>query len=340
MPTIHPIDAFGSAFTNSQLYADYLRILSALAPGGAPAYTNALGYMAEWVSYQAQFLAPLTQSVTSTAWNNSTYTEEIQSVALWQMVKWWGMNQDYGLEGMSQVAFGPQAATRSWFSNAPFVTSPNMLHIPTNAPGVGNGSLITHTYFSQIWYQLQLTLNDGNGKFGGQSPIDFPYSFNFVTSLTQDSPASPTRPRSAAAFRIIKGLQVSNFNPGPQTGSDGWQYWVSDPLNLMVYPANDGLGTRGHAQREPAMNAYVKVWVPKLTSFTAQQFIQGEDTTANQVPNPVSPIGPNMSSHVAFLIPQLVYMGVDPTSMAQLAAWAKTVWPAYNWSGTLTSYMH
>jgi hypothetical protein len=212
-----------------------------------------------------------------------------------------------------------------------------MLHIPTNAPGVGNGQLITHTYFSHIWYQLQLTLNDGNGKFGGQSPIDFPYTFNFITSLTQNSPASP-QPGHAALllYWIIKGLQISNFDPGPQTGSDGWQYWVSDPLNLMVYPANDGLWDEvPTAQRQPALNAYAKVWVPKLTSFTAQQFIQGGLTTANQVPDPASPFGPNMSSHVAFLIPQLVYLGVDPTSMAQLAAWAKTVWPAYNWSGTL-----
>ncbi len=337
LPTVHPKDAFGSAFTSSQLYADYLRIASLLSPGGSQAYTNALGYMAEWVSYQSQFLAPLTQSSTSTAWNNPKYTEEIQSVALWQMVKWWDMNQEYGLEGMSQVAFGPQAATRSWFSNAPFVTSPNMLHIPTNAPGVGNGQLITHTYFSHIWYQLQLTLNDGNGKFGGQSPIDFPYSFNFVTSLTQDSPAS-SQPGNAALLLlwIIKGLQVSNFNQGPQTGSDGWQYWVSDPLNLVAFPNNTLLWSEVPlAQHLAALNAYVNVWVPKLTSFTAQQFIQGALTTANQVPDPASPFGPNMSSHVAFLIPQLIYQGIDPSALKQLATWAKTVWPAYNWAGTL-----
>ena len=130
--------------------------------------------------------------IRDSAWSNPVYDRQIYSIAQWMMVKTWEINQEYGLEGMPQAAFGPKAENRAWYSNLPFFTSPFMLKIPhTNSPGIGNGSSIAFIYDSFIWYQTQLILNDGNGLAQGTWPIDWGYATSYLTDdLTWNSVTS------------------------------------------------------------------------------------------------------------------------------------------------------
>jgi hypothetical protein len=339
LPTVHPLDAFGDSFTASGVYNDYLTIRSLLRYEDPQAYLNAQVPLIYWGARATEFLVPLTESESDPAWNNQNYVAEIYSTGLWSMVKSWEVNQEFGLEGMSQTVFGPQAASRSWYSNMSFLASPNMLHIPRKVLGLGNGLSITHDYFSQMWYQLQVTLNDGNGSFSGTTPIDFPYVFNFVASLSANSPVSPAPGHAALElFWIIKGLQVANFDPGPEIGSGGWQYWISDPTSLLIYPNNTILWTElTDSQHGAMLKQYMAVWEPKLTSFTAQQMYQGGWASPTTVPDPTNPSGPYMGNKIAYVIPRLAYWGADPALINHLVAWAQTVWPKYNWHSILTT---
>src|SRR4029077_376329 len=100
------------------------------------------------------FLNPLVKAGTDPAWNTASYTDSIYSVRLWSMTKNWEINQEFGLEGMAQTVFGPNSDARAWFSPEAFQASPNMIHIPMTAAGIGNGLPITATYQRFEWYQL------------------------------------------------------------------------------------------------------------------------------------------------------------------------------------------
>lgn len=332
LPQVHPIDAWGTAFTSSTLYTNYQTIRGLLRFQDPVAYVKAKTPMQFWVQRDMEFVAGKIKPATDPAWSDPNYVSEVYSTRLWEMVKWWEMNQEFGLEGMSKSIFGPQAAARSWFTNVPFMTSPNMLHIPTTA----FGPHIRHTYFSYIWYQLQLILNDGNGTFGGTVPIDFAYVYSYPPALATNSPVSPSPSHMPLTLMwLLKGLQASNFGAGPEKGSSGWQYWASDPTNLLLWPNNQVLWTDFVAQRQAILTSYISVWVPKLTSFTAALMIAGKWVDPSVPPDPTNPNGPFVGNRLAWIIPQLTYYGVPRQWGEKLAAWGKTIWPTYDWTGAL-----
>ena len=144
LPTIHPLDAFGSTFSNSTLLSNYNMLRSNLVPGNAQVYKNWAAYLWIWLNFDANFLNPLLKGTSDPAWNNPTYTNSIYSIRLWTITKQWEVHQEFGLEGMAPTVFGAKSDPRAWFSSAPFQVSPNMIHIPTTAPGLANGQWETY----------------------------------------------------------------------------------------------------------------------------------------------------------------------------------------------------
>jgi hypothetical protein len=211
----------------------------------------------------------------------------------------------------------------------PFQSSPNILHIPSGNVGLGNGKPIVFTYFSQMWYQLQLILNDGNGRFTGNTPIDFPYVYNFIGGMSV--------PNSGTAGLMIewlvKGLQDSEFGPGPEGASAGWQLGVNDPSALTRYPIApklwEGYST---SQRSAIMNGYLSAWLNKITTFAPQQFYAGSWANPTVNPDPSNPNSLYWGTKVEFMIPNFAYWGTDPTLIKKTIAWASTVWPNFNWA--------
>src|SRR5262249_23031317 len=154
-----------------------------LLPQNAQSYLTVKPQLALFVLYDSNFLDPLILPQSDPSWNTPYYVQEVYSTRLWELVKLWEINQEFGLEGMPNVVFGSQASSRAWYSNFPFFVSPNMLTIPKPSVGLGNGLLIVHTYLSMAWYQVQLLLNDGNGTFTGNNPIDWPYVYGYPEAL-------------------------------------------------------------------------------------------------------------------------------------------------------------
>ena len=126
LPSIHPVDAFGSTFTNSALNTMYPVVRAELVPNDPVTYAAHHGDLVGWLSNQTAFFAIVRQPQSSTAWNNATYTRSIYSVAQWMLVKTWEINQEYGLEGMPQAAFGAGAETQG------VVRQSTVLDVPAN----------------------------------------------------------------------------------------------------------------------------------------------------------------------------------------------------------------
>jgi hypothetical protein len=331
LPMVHPMDAFPD-FLAADVNTRYNQIRSILVPGSTASYVAAEGDIMEWGGEYNTFMAPK-ESVAASAWTPA-YVSEMYSVSLWVMVKNWELNQEFQLEGMAPTIFtNPKAEPRAWLSEFPFLTSPNMLHIPPGTPGLDNGSLSTWHYLSSIWYQMQLILNNSEYQQSGNSPIDWGYVYAMVDGLSQND-SSPQA--GLLNLWMIKGLQISNNGLGPQNIGTGWNWFDAD-LSRQVSPSERSVwaGMPGYT-RAAISNGIVQGWLTEVRQFTAQQF-NAAGYSATRLPVPMEPDSTNFEDRVWYMIPQFRYFGVSQTLIDQLAAWAQSVWPLGNWAATTTA---
>jgi cytochrome c553 len=323
LPTVYPLDAFGSEFSNSGMLSGYSKLRSELVPNDPTTYAQYHTDISAWSSSSANLYASVLQPETSSAWSNPVYDREIYSVAQWLMVKSWEINHEYGLEGMSKAVFGPQAADRAWYTDQAFFTSPQMLKIPSPAPGIGNGTVLAHDYEAFIWYQTQLILNDGNGHAKGTNPIDWGYAMAYlVNNLTWD--AVNNRPRVGTAG-LLSEWTAKEFQAGDPDVS---------PYGLIRFPAPVSTWSEiTTTQKLLILNAFLQVWLDEFQPMTPQRFF-----SFNRASTVFSSVTPGtFSGDLAYALPELRYAGADPSLLTQVAAWATQTWPAFNWVADLNT---
>jgi cytochrome c553 len=329
LPTVHPMDAFGSQFTASGLATGYSLIRSELKGNDPKSYQDHYkDIVTRWLTHQNSFHAAVRQPQSSSAWNDRVYAQAIYSAAQWLMVKSWEINQDYGLEGMSQAIYGPQAADRAWYTDQAFLTSPFMLKIPRPSAGIGNGSRIAYTYDSFIWYQTQLILDDGNGAQLGTFPIDRGYALAYLhNDLTWDGAIGQVRVGTA-------GLMMEWMTKILQTRNDPED---SSPYSLLLYPGIVSTWSEvSRSQKVQFMNAWVSAWTTFVQGLSAEQLFTappGVTPTASPTFNSLQP--GSFTGDLAWSLPRLAYEGVDPQSLKQVAKWASGFWPAHDWMADL-----
>jgi len=333
LPGIHPMDAFGTAFTSNAANTMYPQIRSALKPGIASVYSSNLYLLSTWYTDFTSIFLPPYETGTWTAASRQT----VYSAALWKLVKTWEINQEFGLEGMPQAAFGSKADLRAWYSSDLFNTSPNMLHI-TPGPGLGNGSVVTRQYVAHIWYQLQLILNDGNGHEFTHDPIDYGY----VQGILKDLASAAGYPPSGMLLMewMVKGLQEeAQIGVGPEKNG-GFQPNSVSPIILCYSPWNGLWSGTPAATRTALTQAWIQQWFSVVSSFTTAQYDLGKDGNGRPYASPTEDPG-NLATDnwisifgggVWASLPRLRYLGVDPNLTYQISAWAATVWPAGNWA--------
>jgi len=338
LPGTHPMDAFGSTFTTNG-YNTIYQTLSANLQAGNPAV-----YVAQQVNLDSWFTAfyGLYTQVGGPIWNNAALwtpanVDAMYSLSQWGLVKNWELNNQFQLEGLAQNIFGPQADPRAWYSKQPFFVSPHELKMPTNGvTGLRNGSRADYVYLSYIWYNLQLILNDSNGVYANQFPIDWQYSDGFVKDL--GSLVSPQA--GIQTMWMIKALQVMQQNgKGPQAAGlgSGWQPgWAQ--ISLLVTPEwniNDWTGVDS-GTRAAIANGIVQSWLQQAQQFTPQQFYAGGITTATAVPvaggNAYDFVLPDW---IWYTIPRIQFLGGATALTNQLAQWAQSMWPTANWTADL-----
>ncbi|MGA2883531.1 MAG: hypothetical protein ABSG13_31725 [Bryobacteraceae bacterium] len=338
LPGTHPMDAFGSTFTTNGYNTIYQTLSASLQAG------NAAVYVAQKSNFDAWFSAfyGLYQQVGGPIWNNAALwtpanVDAMYSLSQWGLVKNWELNNQFQLEGLAPNIFGPQSDPRAWYSNLPFFVAPHELKMPTTGvTGLRNGSEADYIYLSYIWYNLQLILNDSNGDYSYQFPIDWPYADGFVKGL--GSLVSPQA--GIQTLWLIKALQVLQQNgTGPQFGGNGWEPNAAQ-ISILVTPEwNDSVWTGvDPATRAAIANGIVQSWLQQASQFTPQQFYAGGFTTATAVPvaggNAYDAVFPDW---LWYTIPRILFLGGDTALAGQLTQWAQTVWPNANWTADLNA---
>jgi hypothetical protein len=338
LPGTHPMDAFGATFTSSGYNTFYQTLSSSLQVGNASVYVAQTGNFNNWfVAFYGLYNQITTPLVTTPAlWTPST-VDAVYSLAQWGLVKNFELMNEFQLQDLAPSMFGPQSDPRSWYSNLPFFVAPHELKMPTSGvAGLRNGSQAEYVYLSYIWYNLQLILDDSNGFYSYQFPIDWPYVDGFVKAMGELVPSQA----GIQTMWLIKGLEVENQNgQGPQAAGNGWEPNVSQ-LSLLVTPEwNSGVWTNvDPVTRAAVANGVVQSWLQQASQFTPQQYYAGGWTTATAVPvpggNAYDAVFPDW---VWYTIPRFLLVGGDLTLATQLAQWAQTIWPNANWTADLNA---
>jgi len=324
LPPVAPVDAYGSGFTTSTAYTDYLQLRTVLQPNSTTAYKNAMGLFDQWMEGVNQtFMSQIEPSTYTQATRQSVY-----AVAQWQMVKQWELNQEFGLEAMPQVPFGSKANVRGWYGSNAFNTSPNILHMPAG-PGLGNGSAVVATYLAFIWYQTQLILNDGQGQQGDNRPIDYGYVIAMIRPLSNQA-ASPNAYLLATWF--VKCLQEeTSSHTDPST--DWSPTWTTPEAMIDGGYGNVWGGTPASTMTSIIQN-YANAWFAQISKYTQAQFIAGGWATGTDDPgnNSTDFFETSAGGEVWWLLPWLRYYGIPASFTTEVAAWAAQIWPAGNWA--------
>jgi len=324
LPSIHPLDAFGDTFTASKFNQLLAVIRGTLQPHTPAAYQASLEQFNSWETAWMNFMGA---AFTNANWN-ANLRREAYSIALWQLVKRWGLNQEFGLEGMPQVPFGAKAEARGWYRGT-FYVSPNNLHIPAG-PGLGNGTDFDRGYLSLAWYQMQFTLNAGQGSQEGHEPVDYGYAAGFIRVIYGNQAKVP-----GIMLQLewnIKALQeVTLTGAGPEKGALGW-HAIETSMSDLVLPEFLPLwvGT-APAKRTALLQAYTQAWFNQASKYTPEQYYQGG--WANAADDPAKVFIGTMGGQLWYTVPKLREFGVDPKLVDQIAAWAATIWPRGNWMG-------
>jgi hypothetical protein len=249
------------------------------------------------------------------------------------MVKQWELNQEFQLEGMGKAVHGPQAEARSWVWDNAFNTSPNLLHIPPGSPSLHNGTRETWEYLAFAWYHEQLILNYSDYHPEGR-PIDWPYA---LSTLNQLSAVNSGPQASLMMLWLIKALQASQFDSGPEIGPRGWHPGINRE-SMLVDPSFPVWSEYSPSQRANVTEAYMQHWLAAVKQFTPLQFYKGGWASPTEIP--VANFVDGWGNQLYYSLPQIHFYGASSGLVNQIADWAKTVWPLGNWDLVKSATCH
>ena len=244
LPRVHPKDAWGPAFAQSEFAALYdgdmapesksktaakpsLRTLLTAAQTPDRSARPVVAAFVQWSQARRAFLRQFIKGKTewSPALSNNVY-----STQLWQLAKTWEMTQEFALEGRGRDLLGVATDSRTWCNTIPADTAPSAAHIPDGPAGVG-GSALTNEYFTASWYELQIILNSGNHQHRDRSPVDWVYVIgHFLDLYGQTHQPEPAR----LLVSVIKALQSTDPHLGPENRSQGWHPEQNVDPRIMI----------------------------------------------------------------------------------------------------------
>lgn len=284
LPRIHPKDAWGKAFTNSEFAGWYGEGAGAESNYQVGRKQSLRGFLAgahqpegnvhrvvqgfaQWARARRAFLRSVAGA--KAPWSPEL-SNKVYSTQLWQLVKTWEMMQEFGLEGRGRELFGANADSRTWCNTIPGDTAPSAAHIPDGPVGVGGGAL-TNEYFTAAWYELQIILNAGNHQRRDHSPVDWVYVIGRFRDLyAQTHQAEPTR----LLVAVIKAWQSTDPHLGPDHFREGWRPEQNvDPRIMISSVWAPMFAPLPGDVRRALTNALLAAWMEKNLQYPVAKYL-------------------------------------------------------------------
>ena len=284
LPRVHPKDAWGPEFAQSEFAALYdgemlpesksklggkqpLRTLLMAAQTADHNFRPIPAAFAEWSQARRAFLKHLIKA--KMEWS-AALTDKVYSTQLWQVVKTWEMMQEFVLEGRGRDLFGSLADSRTWCNTIPAETAPSSAFIPDGAAGVG-GSALTNEYFMAAWYELQIVLDSGNHQHRDRSPVDWVYvigRFNDLYARTHQP--EPTR----LLVAVAKALQSTDPRLGPDDYRQGWRPEQNIDPRIMISPVWEPIFKPLPVELHRALTAsLLAAWMDKNLQYPIAKYL-------------------------------------------------------------------
>jgi hypothetical protein len=353
-PASIPFAGIPTLLSNGASYAD---VWSVFCPAPS-SKTNQPGNMCDWISAQGSGYGNtsaletyLGAQPTSNpgSYYDAPLVDGVYSLALWGLVKNWEIMQQFQLEGSASSILTPSfyqshgvngaAEPRSWMSDHAFMIAPHQLHMnqTTGMPGLLNGSREADTYITFAWYHLQIILNNSNKFYSYQHPVDWGYTYSTINNPNL-SMAKMAHGSALQMLWMIKAMQVTNNGLGPESEGSGWSFNAADISQLVATGAFLWQWPQTSQQNQVALlTAYVTAWLANVQQFTPAQFYAGGQASATDTltsyDNGAAGVDTvPMIDRVWLSIPRLRYLGVAQSLINELAAWAATLWPKFDWT--------
>jgi hypothetical protein len=329
---VHPIDAWGADFPQSDLQ----RLYSGAGNGVAPAEDSLRAQLAsaraarfissgdltssfeKWTRSQRRFLQRYTPRETS-GWSPEL-SNKVYSTQLWQLVKAWELAQEFHLEDRGREVYGPTSESRTWFNTIPLATAPAEADIPDGPNGMG-GSALANEYFNNAWYEVQVLVNSGNHRRHGREPIDWLYLIDRYRNLFRESKRPET---GRLLITVIKALQSSDPKAGPDNQLRGWRpEGTVDPRIMVSSDWAPMFQSLSFDVRRSITEAMLTAWLDKNLKYRiAQYFTQGRSGRGSYTsPKEFAEISGGNTWAAA---PQFRMAGVSQATIDRLLQWGSS----------------
>ncbi|MGI4862013.1 MAG: hypothetical protein ACRYHA_34805 [Janthinobacterium lividum] len=360
VPHIHPIDAWGTYFTSSNLDKEYngegtgtatYNMRAKLTAGGTAYAQQKTGTFFSDIYYWGVAFGE--KFLPSTMGTRGAYTiaqqENIYGTVQWQLVKSWELAQDFNLETNCPVAWTEQGApstkleARSWCGMWRFVfnVSPHALAFPPANSMFG--SAIGHYSKANQWYQLQLILNPGNGVHNAHLPMDWQYVYGVIDDLS--ALTGRYEPARNLLF-MVKGAQEADNGVGVANVNKGWGTRDTSPFDVWKYGQSGIWKGTSTATELAVVNAYLENWMDVTDSFDLSVWQRigmtgAEDTScgwsmrdlcwSTYVPGTYVGTGSSIQNFPTWAynrIPLMRKEGVSATQLNRFLVWLNSAYPS------------
>jgi hypothetical protein len=302
LPRVHPLDAWGSDFLDSDFCQMYHSSPVAIKLSTSGEMTR---FFETWSLQRARLLKkPL---ATQCAQASQELTVKIYSTQLWQLVKTWEWTQEFGLEARGE--------SRAWLNTIPQEAAPAAAKIPDSPNGMG-GSALVNEYFDNSWYELQLLLNNGNHRHQNNRPIDWVYFMGRFLDLQRES----HRPEPGRVLvSVIKAMQSTDPRIGPEDEAQGWRPNRSVEPSIMVNPSWARVfEPLPSAIKKAITESLLEAWLDKNAQYPlAHYFAAGRSQRSYKAPLDLGAISngkvweASLQFHQAQISPQLIRRLMD-----------------------------
>ena len=335
LPDVHPMDFYGSAFLNHDVWRTYNVDLQNALESGDLAEIDIQQKWFNTYAHQVKGLSPA-QSAT-----DAEKAAARLSSKQWALIKTWESMHGYHLEDKADDLYSSFREPRAWigrqrvlFDLAPHIVSVNGLGNPPYTYGTRSND----SWFSHVWYHLQLIVNPGSDPASSaQTPVDWGYQASFIRggSNAKDYPAG-----IRAVSSWIKKTQMLADNDAGLEHPRGWGPQQVNPYFIVrmldTSGKSPGLFMNLDASlKRDLLEATLRAWLDHISSFDPDEFPRGDGKSdyepATHIPSNDINMQYEFANYVYAMLPRLANAGVSLSLINDIAAWGASMWPNGDW---------
>ena len=340
LPVDHPIDLWGTEFSNHEAYTYYTTDVPATIALGTGSYLpNRLKRDFEnWNSAVGDFREG--DGTPDVSWTTEDHADANLSLMQWQAVKKWEFMQKHDLES-NTVATTVYPGTEEEFTwigqdRVIFDMAPHI----SGVGGQGNSydSFEEAKYRSAAWYHLQQVMNSGNTDPLSLKPNDYKYTFGHTADISGNNGGPVGALLSAEYLKALETMDNGTL------GDRGWYmrhtspYWWARRLwreNLTSGPQfDDWTSTQIHDLGTTLFKAFTEAHL----KYPVSQWERGDDHHQLEEATYVASVDSSWGGQIRFdyastmltLLTLADARNMPADVVEDLAEWSEDAWPNNN----------